>query len=393
MRTGAIFEEDVKPPITAIATYLRPLSIAIPQPVPKTNNFDLIRLAAALQVAVTHATYLFGITGRQWPLHVITDLFPGVPVFFFISGFLISHSFERNPELRDYVQNRILRIYPALVVCLVLSIGSVWASGYLIRVSAPFSQWAKWIVAQLSVAQYNPGFMRGYGMGILNASTWTISIELQFYILVPLTYAALRLQRLRHAQGNLALLALTGFFLLANVACVHFMDRSTALFAYLDLSCVPWFYMFLTGLLAQRNFGLVGRALAGRFVPLFLGYCALGLLAARVFGWRFDNDLNPVLFLALAAVTFAAAFSAPTLSDTLLRRQDLSYGVYLYHAPAINFLLATGVLAGARGALAAMGATFALALGSWWLIERPALRLKHRAVYSHDHITSLRRTA
>jgi peptidoglycan/LPS O-acetylase OafA/YrhL len=360
----------------------------------KANNFDLIRLAAALQVAVTHTTYLFGITGRQWPLHLITDLFPGVPVFFFISGFLISHSFERNPELRDYVQNRILRIYPALVVCLVVSIGSVWASGYLTGISAPFSQWAKWLVAQLSVAQfYNPGFMRGYGMGILNASTWTIAIELQFYILVPLTYAALRLQRLQHAQGNLALLALSGCFLLANVACVHFMDHSTALFAYLDQSCVPWFYMFLTGLLAQRNFTLVRRVLAGRFVPLFLGYGIFGLLAIRVWGWRFDNDLNPVLFLALAAVTFAAAFSAPTLSDTLLRRQDLSYGVYLYHAPTINFLLATGVLAGARGALAAMGATFALALGSWWLIERPALRLKHRAVYSHDPISPLTRTA
>jgi len=353
---------------------------------PKTNNFDLIRLAAALQVAVTHATYLFGITGRQWPLHIITDLFPGVPVFFFISGFLISHSFERNPGLRDYAHNRILRIYPALVVCLMLSIGSAWASGYLLGVSAPFSQWAKWILAQLSVAQfYNPGFMRSYGTGILNASTWTISIELQFYILVPLIYAALRLQRLQHAQGNLALLALTAFFLLAHVACIHFMDRSTALFVYLDLSCVPWFYMFLTGLLAQRNLPLLRRALAGRFVPLLLGYCTLGLLAAPVFGWRLVNDLNPLLFLALAAVTFAAAFSAPTLSDTLLRRQDLSYGVYLYHAPAINFLLATGVLAGARGALAAMGATFALALGSWWLIERPALRLKHRAAYSHDH--------
>jgi peptidoglycan/LPS O-acetylase OafA/YrhL len=361
---------------------------------PKTNNFDLIRLAAALQVAVTHATYLFGLTGRHWPLHVITDLFPGVPVFFFISGFLISHSFERNPELRDYVQNRFLRIYPALVVCLVLSIGSVWASGYLIRVSAPFSQWAKWIISQLLVVQfYNPGFMRGYGMGILNASTWTISIELQFYILVPLTYAALRLKPLQQAQGNPALLVLTGLLLLANVSCVHFMDHSTRLFACLELSCVPWFYMFLTGLLAQRNFPLLRRALGGRFVPLLLVYCTLGLLAARVFGWRFNNDLSPVLFLALAAVTFAAAFSAPGLSDTLLRRQDLSYGVYLYHAPAINFLLATGVLAGGRGALAAMVATFALAVGSWWLIERPALRLKHHAVYSHDRITPLRGTA
>jgi peptidoglycan/LPS O-acetylase OafA/YrhL len=364
--------------------------VASLQPAADANNFDLIRLAAALQVAVTHTTYLFGITGWQWPLHVITNLFPGVPVFFFISGFLISHSFERNSALRNYARNRLLRIYPALVVCLVLSISSVWASGYLKHVSVPFSQWAKWIAALLSVAWlYNPSFMHGYGTGSLNASIWTISVEIQFYFLVPMTYAALRLRRLQPAQGNRALLALIGLFLLAHVVCIHLMDRSTSLFPYLNMSCVPWFYMFLTGQLAQRNLPRLRRALAGRFLPLFLGYCALGLPAARVLGWRFDNDLNPLLFLALATVTLAAAFSAPTLSDNLLRRQDLSYGVYLYHAPTINFLLATGVLVGARGALATMGATFALALGSWWLVERPALRLKRRAAYSHDPVMSL----
>ena len=352
---------------------------------PKTNNFDLIRLAAALQVATTHIAYQFGIGGWKWPLHVITDLFPGVPVFFFISGFLISHSFERNSALRDYALNRLLRIYPALVVCFTLSIASVWASGYLARTSASWSQWLKWTVAQISIAQfYGPAFMRGYGMGILNASTWTISIELQFYFLVPVTYAALRLQRPNHETANSALIALTAVFLVVHVAWLYFLDPSTAFYRYLTISCVPWFYMFLTGMLVQRNFALAHRLLVGRFLPLFVAYCGLGLFAARILGWRFDNNLNPLVFMALAAVTFAAAFSAPTLSDRLLRRQDLSYGVYLYHAPAINFLLATGLLTAAAGALAALGTAVALAFGSWYLIERPALGLKHRAAYSHE---------
>ena len=89
---------------------------------PKTNNFDLIRLAAALQVALTHALGDMGSGERLWLLRLFTELFPGVPIFFFISGFLISKSFEKNPVLREYALNRCLRIYPALVVCFALSV-------------------------------------------------------------------------------------------------------------------------------------------------------------------------------------------------------------------------------------------------------------------------------
>ena len=361
---------------------------------PKSNNFDLIRLAAALQVALMHAVYLFGVTGRQWPLELITELFPGVPVFFFISGLLISHSFERNPSLRDFARNRGLRIYPALVVCFAVSVASVWASGYLGSVDSTVSAWVKWTLAQLSIAQfYNPAFMRHYGMGILNASTWTISIELQFYALIPVLYGVLRLRRLPPGRCNAVLLPLLLVFVLVNVLWQHALDHSRPLFAYLGLSCLPWLYMFLAGVLAQRNFDLLHRLLGGRFILLAGVYCALALFAARVLHWRFDNSLNPVVFAALAVATFAAAFTAPSLADRLLRRNDLSYGVYLYHAPVINLLLYTGAATALSGLALTMAATFALAAASWWFIERPALSLRRHPVYSHQPAAAVPRPA
>src|ERR1700722_1498519 len=93
--------------------------------VPKTNNFDLIRLAAALQVAFIHAAADLGVAA-PWPLRPIAEWFPGVPIFFFISGFLISKSFEKNSVVREYAQNRFLRIYPGLAVCFLVSLASVW---------------------------------------------------------------------------------------------------------------------------------------------------------------------------------------------------------------------------------------------------------------------------
>lgn len=352
---------------------------------PKTNNFDLIRLAAAFQVALTHAVYQFDPSARSWPLHVVLDLFPGVPIFFFISGFLISHSYERHPSLPDFARNRALRIYPALMVCFALAVLSVWGSGYFDTVHVPPTAWVKWFATQLTIAQfYGPAFMRGYGMGILNASTWTISIELQFYVLVPLLYGLLRLQRLSRNRSNAVLVVLAITCMVINIVWVHAPQPGKGIYALIGLTCLPWLYMFLTGVLLQRNFDLARKALGGRFLPAVLLYGVLGLIAARELHWRFNNDLNPVVFTSLALVTFAAAFTAPSLADRVLRRNDLSYGLYLYHAPVINLLLYTQAVTGLLGVLATLTAALVLAAGSWWLIERPALALRRHPAYSHS---------
>jgi peptidoglycan/LPS O-acetylase OafA/YrhL len=136
--------------------------------------------------------------------------------------------------------------------------------------------------------------------------------------------------------------------------------------------------------LLQRNFDLARKVLGGRFVPAVLLYGVLGLIAARELHWRFNNDLNPVVFTALAVVTFAAAFTAPSVADRVLRRNDLSYGLYLYHAPVINLLLYTQAVTGLLGVFATLTASLALAAGSWWLIERPALALRRHPAYSHS---------
>ena len=156
---------------------------------PNRNNFDLIRLAAALQVASTHALPYFVPESRTWYLLRFVELFPGVPVFFFVSGFLISKSFERNASPPEYALNRVLRIYPGLIVCFALSVAAAALTGYFNTVRPAPSEWLRWTAAQLSFAQfYNPEFMRHYGVGVLNGSMWTMTVELQFYALVPVLY-------------------------------------------------------------------------------------------------------------------------------------------------------------------------------------------------------------
>src|SRR6478752_5590011 len=99
-----------------------PQPASLPDGYPRgRNSFDSIRLLAALQVLIGHATYHLGVVHDsglgQVALRVLSA-FPGVPIFFMISGFLVTASFERRPNLQDYFVSRFLRIYPALWACL-----------------------------------------------------------------------------------------------------------------------------------------------------------------------------------------------------------------------------------------------------------------------------------
>jgi peptidoglycan/LPS O-acetylase OafA/YrhL len=354
---------------------------------PKVNNFDLVRLAAALQVAITHSAEHLHFSQGAGTLSQLISLFPGVPIFFFTSGLLISRAFENNAVLSEYARNRMLRIYPALICCFAVSIGSVWLSGYFKSVHPPLAGFLVWALAQLSVGQfYNPDFLRGYGVGVLNGSLWTITVELQFYVLVPVIYALCASDKLTRGRSAGRLIALVVAFLAANQAYLLESHKYSGELWYklLGVTFVPWFYMFLVGVLAQRNFSAVHSRLGGRLWVALPVYVALAWPLSGYFGWSLGNNLSPLFFFMLACVAFAAAFSVPRLSDLLLRRNDISYGVYLYHMPVVNFLIALGFGSPWAGFLLAMLGTVLLALLSWVAIEKPAMRMKQHAMYAHS---------
>src|ERR1700733_8872173 len=90
------------------------------------NNFDLLRLVAAISVVFSHA-FLLG-EGRQdhEPLMVLTGGqcvlgVAGVFVFFTISGFLVTQSFEATGSQARFLAKRALRVYPGLACCLAVT--------------------------------------------------------------------------------------------------------------------------------------------------------------------------------------------------------------------------------------------------------------------------------
>lgn len=332
------------------------------------NNFNLIRLLAALQVATTHIALYFQI---DYGVLQLLHPFPGVPIFFFISGYLIYGSLGRSlkgsdPWL-DFFYKRFLRIYPALWLCFIVSIILAWGSGYFTSVSVSSFDFFVWALAQNTFFQFfNSEFMRGYGVGVLNGSLWTISVELQFYVLVPFVF----LFSIR--SGLRSTVALMVFLVGANLFHTALNGSANVVAKLFSVSFFPWLYMFLMGFLAAK-YNIVVQFVQRVNFALVLSLFLVSYFLFRGFSW--GNTIDPISFVLLAALVLKAAYSVPWFSRQVLRGADISYGVYIYHMPIVNFLLHVGY-SGGVGFVYAFLLTLALACFSWFFFERWVLSFK-----------------
>lgn len=296
-------------------------------------NFDVMRLIAALLVVVSHTFPLAGQPALT--IRGVEDLGAlGVSVFFVISGYLVAASYVRDPK--SYLLKRVLRIEPGLIASLVVTVvllsfvttapqAEYWRAGalYIVR------------NALLYPATYElPGVFQGLAMaGVVNGVLWTLRLEFTFYLVLWAIRARLPL-----------VLALLG-------AC-------TAVFVAMSFTHPHWADDRVTRIIF----------LAARNGMLFFAGAAVQLL-----GWRI-----PVWLGAGSAVAFpfVGPLALPTAVLGLARPgklpADLSYGVYIYAFPLQQLLAAHGQLNVATAVLAVVP----FALMSWFLVERPALKLK-----------------
>ena len=91
----------------------------------KENNIGWLRLIFASLIMLTHGMHIF------WGIsNYYLDYFPGVPIFYFISGFLIYHSYDKSRNIKAFYLRRIEKLLPlvALVTIFTFSI-MLYANG------------------------------------------------------------------------------------------------------------------------------------------------------------------------------------------------------------------------------------------------------------------------
>jgi peptidoglycan/LPS O-acetylase OafA/YrhL len=344
----------------------------------RRNNFDALRLLAAASVVFSHSFLIAeGTQDHEWLIRLTGNQsilgLAGVFVFFAISGFLVTQSFEETRDPLRFLAKRALRIFPGLFVATSLSafvlaplVTTLPLGSYLGR-PEPYEYVVGNTLLDQTVHELPGVRFVDNQVGLeINGSLWTLRYEFLMYLMV------LALGVLRRLTVPMALLLLA--FGIADLR-----------FSLLDATEKwGWFFLLLS------NWGwLVGFFAAGmvlyklRHSRIFDGRIALLALAGLVLSvpLRQFLPLFP-LFGCYLALWLAVTPRLPVIPAA--RFGDLSYGIYIYGWPVEQGMarLLGGGAAWWQVFLLALPAATALAFMSWHLVERPALRLKPRARHS-----------
>ena len=334
------------------------------------NAFDLIRLLLATLVVYSHSRLLGGF-GNDWieatVKHQTNPGFAAVLGFFGISGFLISQSFCSAPRSGTFLKRRALRILPAFYLALLFS--AFVAAPLLARLNLPRQD--AWHFRNAAAFFERNAFLRirAWTVGAethglpydqsIDGALWSLFPEVCCYLLIlGLGIAGYLAPGRRELFGLTALLFVINFGLcLSPAAPIPLLPSLLALSPN-----TPFFLAFAVGAAVHLsrdsiNLGLSGALTMGLLCILFLKFG----------GWGMFGPIVLPLFLLHLAQSFRLRLGA-----------DLSYGIYVFHFPCGQLLAAYNLQS--RGFfvfffLSLLAAT-TCATASWFVVERPCLRLK-----------------
>ncbi len=379
---------------------------------------DSIRALAALAILVVHTAVVSEMSHDLWYWPLLAHLDIGVPIFFMLSGCLLYRPMVAarvlgtpSTPLPAYLWRRFVRIAPAYwlaltVLAIVPGLAGVFSSNW-------------WVYYGL--LQNYPVYTRGADCiaspllcGL--APTWTLGIEVAFYVLLPGYALAMRWWCRRLPRANwlvleLAMLGLVSAMSVAFQALASLSGLPLWLMVFSPLGRAWWFGLGM-GLAAvsvwlQQRSRLPSAArvvsdyagVAWMAAILFYAVPALvvindsPLLAMPLFIGRFEYIAVHLLagvigaLILLPAVFWDGRAGLPSrllANPVLTWLGRISYGIFLWHYPIIHGLRAGGVglwWPGLTFPILLMGTlvlTITCAALSYYLLERPVMRLTYR---------------
>lgn len=330
----------------------------------RRNSLNLFRLILAATVLFAHSFYIAG-AGEGPHLHGENLGGWAVAGFFVLSGFLITRS-RLGTAPGDYLLHRIARIFPAFLVCLVVT-GFGFApiaaliehgnlAGFLSTPTTPLEY--IWGNITLYINHYSIGttLQTVPYPGAWNGSLWTLFYEFFCYVIVWVL-GGLALYRRSPLPAGIVFVLSVLVWIGIGLAERWGLDGSFMLLAKL----APF---FLGGAFV---FFIVERAGINRWVAI----ASLVVAAALIVGIPRWGGQAAAPFLAYGLLWLSAVVRQPAW----IARNDVSYGFYIYAWPVqqLTVLVGGAALGLPLYILATIVGTFALAWLSWVVVERRAM--------------------
>lgn len=281
-------------------------------------------------------------------------------------------SYDKNKNIKEYAKNRVLRIIPGLYMSFFVGIVILFYFDQLSGIS--IMSILPWIVAQLTLFQfYNPEFIRDFGVGVINGSLWTISVELVFYILLPVIYIFL--------QKNFYIKFLTLLFIsFGFYYYIHHVSTNLLIYEKLiKVSIFPYLFYFLFGLYVYKNIDIFRKYIEDKIFLYLILYVLVLYIKIDLFIY---NIFIQVIFSFLV---FSFIFSFKTLSYKLMRHNDFTYGIYIYHMLIVNVFVQLNYMEGIENILEVLVFSIACGVLSYFFVEKPFLNMKKKSLYNQLH--------
>lgn len=352
----------------------------------RVNNLNLIRLLAAFQVVIGHLHQEFPVHQVKW-----LTMFNGVPIFFTISGFLIFWSFDNNPNVKQYFVNRCLRIYPALIAALVLSIILMFLLRVINISVLTNTSFYLWICTQLTFMQeFTPEVVKGFGKGSVapNNPLWTISVEMLLYMFIPILYKLIK-RYSRHVKAlALASIGLVSYCqnqsgFITDWLCGLSTNGYWQIFIWPFCQFCSFAWFFVVGILIYLYKDILIPKITekgGWLLLLYVILCIVGYRSSVEIGSYTPWGYSLFLYFVLIISVFSLAYTKPTFTKDLMGKTDISYGLYIYHMLILKTFSRLGLISFGYMLLAIL-LCFLMAYISWAYIEKKALKLKEKSLY------------
>ncbi|MCC9146463.1 MULTISPECIES: acyltransferase [unclassified Arthrobacter] len=332
----------------------------------RNNSLNLIRLLLALVVLVHHS---WPLSGSHNEPGFAGDTLGGWAIagFFVVSGYLITAS-RYTHGLGDYLVHRVARIMPAFVVCLVV-VAAVFAPIGYVAAKGNLDGFFGTGTTPLNYVFSNMGLkMTTYDVagtplnvpyaGAWNGSLWSLYYEFVCYLVV----AVLGCFAFFRKSPWLMTAAFAGSVLVrANIDTVLPYVQNNFDFRLL-FQLLPF---FLGGAVVQVWKDRIGI----HWLPAVLSILAAVLITAFVPGW---GGAASAVFICYGILWISLWLPSPNL----IKRNDVSYGLYIYAFPVQQLLAVYGIheLGLLPFTVLATVVAVPLAIASWLLVERPVMR-------------------